>query len=174
VKKFAVAVLAMALLMLIFVMPVEAEPTKGLKVEAMTWQIGGGLVAPPEERWTTGGGVVQTRGIKNWYSNKLVIGEVTYDVHCRTVSDSVLNTKTGVAIMHMDAVWYIPSYGSPNGFAGNSEVKCYDFVDGMPPTMSSWSKHCVFQGFGTFAGQTLILYYEGPPGGIMTGYCLKG
>jgi hypothetical protein len=176
VKKAAFVILALALLMTLVAVPVIAEPIKGQKVEAKTWQTGFPVLLPPlPEWWIAEGGIKQTRGMRQKFTNKLVIGtDPPLDVYALTVSDSTLNTKTDIAVMRMDAVWYIPSIGSPNGFSGNVETKLYDFVDGAPPTFSSQSVHCVLQGFGTFAGQTLMLSYEGPPTGAWTGYCLKG
>lgn len=175
-KRRIILIPTLVLLMLLAVVPVMAEP-KGLKVPANIKMIKLLSLVPGTET-TTAGGIQQIRGELNVFQNVLDIDGNLYDVYSSNIADSSWNTKTGVKIVHYDAVWYIPTDGSDNGFSGNVEAKFYDWaIDPITgrPTFSIESVHCVMQGFGDFAGQTLMLSYEGPSAkDPWTGYCLKG
>jgi hypothetical protein len=169
-KVFLVAVALLALAIL--GTPVIAEPTMGQKVPAQMITIGGGPNIPGEYRMTNGG-ILQVRGEQQVIYNTLYIGSEDYNVYSSNVWDGVFNFKIGMIIHNYNTVWYIPGEGSDSGFSGNVEAKIYglDLVSG---TYSRMTVHSVTQGFGDFEGQTLMLSYDGPPGGAWTGYCLKG
>jgi len=172
-RKFLVmAVAFMAVAML--AVPVMAEPTKGQKVPASIIVVGSEPEVPGES-WVTNGGILQARNGEHIIYNILTIGNQQYDVYSSNVQDMTLNFKTGMGVIHYDAVWYIPEEGSDSGFKGNVEAKISDF-DYLSGTFNRLTVHCVTQGFGDFEGQTVMLSYDGPPGvGVVwTGYCLKG
>jgi hypothetical protein len=166
-----VVLMAVATLTLCVVVPVMAEP-KEQRVPASLWVAGIPTEREPGYSWFTNGGV-HTRGRIEVIPSMLKIGDaLPVKVFSLNVEDSSWNPKTGVMIVHSDAVWYISDEGSPNGFSGNIEMKMIwaTFPVGM---FTSVELHCVMHGFGTFAGQTLKLSAE-PPGGASTGYLMKG
>jgi hypothetical protein len=150
----------------ILVVPVMAEPTRGLKVPASLIpgpQVGG---APPEKQWVTNGGIWQARGEQvDYFPITLTIGsEVYIEGYSYNFVDSVFNFKTKMLNTRGLAVWTFEDIG---GFEGNLEMKL-SAIDGY------YSMHGVLFGFGDFEGQTLMLSYDGPPvGAVWTGYCLK-
>ena len=151
----------------LLVIPVMAEPTKGLKVPASLIagpQVGG---APPEKHWETNGGIGQDRGREvDYYPITLTIGNDVYtDGYSYNYANQMLNLKTMMLNNRGFAIWTFDGIG---GFEGNLEMKL-SAIDGY------YSIHGVLFGFGDFEGQTLMLSYEGPPvGAVWTGYCLKG
>ena len=174
-KKTAVVILALALLVTFAAVPVMAEPTKGQKVPVKEYTTGIPTLVPPTLNWTTKGGIWQFRGEQEFFTDRLVIGNPPYtsiDFHVTIVGDGSWNTKTGLCVVHYDCVWTLAGDGS-NGFSGNVEMRLYDF-DLYAGTWSWWSAHEVAQGFGDFAGQTLMLSMDGPMATIWTGYLLKG
>ena len=172
-RKFLVIAIAFVAVAALAV-PVMAEPTKGQKVSASITVIGGEPEVPGE-LWVTNGGILQERNGEHTVYNILTIGSQDYNVYSSNVQDLTINFKTGAGVIHYDAVWYIPEEGSESGFKGNVEAKISDF-NYISGTFDRLTVHCVTQGFGDFAGQTLMLSYDGPPGiGVVwTGYCLKG
>lgn len=165
-KKVVVITIAL-LAVAMFVAPVMAEPTNGLKVPATLIpadQVGG---APPEKQWMTNGGILQTRGKQNdYYPINLTIGSDNYpNGYSYNFGNGVFNSKTMMLNFRAYAVWTFDAIG---GFEGNIEMKL-SAIDGY------YSIHAVLRGFGDFEGQTLMLSYDGPPvGAVWTGYCLKG
>ena len=149
------------------VIPVMAEPTKGLKVPASLIpgpQVGG---APPEKHWDTNGGISQGRGREvDYFPITLTIGNDVYtNGYSYNFINVMFNSKTMIQISQGLAVWTFEDIG---GFEGNLKMKI-SAIDGY------YSIHGVLFGFGDFEGQTLMLSYEGPPvGAVWTGYCLKG
>lgn len=149
------------------VIPVMAEPTKGLKVPASLIpgpQVGG---APPEKHWETNGGISQARGREvDYYPITLTIGNDVYtDGYSYNYGNQMLNLNTMMLNNRGFAIWTFEGIG---GFEGNLEMKL-SAIDGY------YSIHGVLFGFGDFEGYKLMLSYEGPPvGAVWTGYCLKG
>jgi len=177
VKKTAVVISALALLMMFAAVPVMAEPTRGQKVPLKEYITGLLGVVPPPRAWETKGGIFQMRGEQEFLTVKFVIGDpayATYDFDHTIVGYGSGNTKTRVFVGHYDCVWTLADDDS-SGFSGNLEMKLYDF-DLSAGTWSWWSAHEVAQGFGDFAGQTLMLSMEGPMDitAPWTGYLLKG
>jgi len=181
VKKGAVVVLAMALLMTFAAVPVMAEPTKGNKVEAFSWIVPSDTIyADPgvarfnENLFEKDMYKVVTYHIKGWTeiypTAGLVIGSNYYPVYSVNFIDMNMNFKTGVVVFQIDVVWYIPADGSPNGFAGNFEMKGYGY-DVLTDTYDHFELHGVLQGFGSFAEQILYLTTDLATG-MLTGYCL--
>ena len=176
-RKAAVWILALALLMTFAAVPVMAKPTKGQKVpvkEYITASLG---ELPPAREWVTKGGIYQMRGNKESYTVKFVIGNppyAEYDFNHYLVGYGSWNTKTGVFVGHFDGLWTLVGDDS-SGFSGNMEMRAYDF-DLYAGTWSWWSAHEVAQGFGDFAGQTLMLSIDGTLdlNAPFTGYLLKG
>jgi hypothetical protein len=151
----------------VFVIPVMAEPTKGLKVPASL--IAGPQVdgAPPEKHWETNGGIMQARGREiDYFPITLTIGsDVYYNGYSYNFGDSMFNSKTRIQVSRGLAVWTFK--GITGGFEGYLKMKI-SAIDGY------YSIHGVLFGFGDFEGYKLILSYEGPPvGAVWTGYCLK-
>jgi hypothetical protein len=177
VKKTAVVILALALLITFAALPVMAKPTKGQKVPLKEYITGLLGVVPPAREWVTKGGIYQMRGEQEFLTVKFVIGDpayATYDFDHTIVGYGSWNTKTGVFVGHYDCVWTLVG-GASSGFSGNMEMKLYDF-NPFAGTASWWSAHEVAQGFGDFAGQTLMLSMNGPfdMTAPWTGYLLKG
>jgi hypothetical protein len=177
VKKTAIAVLALALLITFAAVPVMAAPTRGQKVPVEEYIISFPYdQVAPARYWTTNGGVVQMRGMQESYDVMFEIGDpavVKFFKH-HLVGYGSVNTKTGVFVGHFDVVWTLDGDDS-SGFSGNMEMRAYGF-DLAADTWSSWSVHEVAQGFGDFAGQTLKLCFDGPLDMTLpfTGYLLKG
>jgi hypothetical protein len=175
-KKVSLIVLVLGLLMLfVAVAPVMAAPaTKGA---ASTVALSTGIVPPPPEVKVTKSGIVHVRGINYINIRTLTIGLTFYDeVYAVGSYDVTWNPKTGTAICHFTAVWYVGSLTetTPNGFSGYTEIKIFNVED--PQTMEGatyTTSRSVMQGFGSFAQQTLKLGYEGPyPGMDTSGYCI--
>lgn len=124
-------------------------------------------------------GVIQWRDYKITFFSTLTIDGNPYNVMSVNTYDASYNPTTAVRIVNYDAIWYISETGkvvSDNGFAGNIEFKFYNYNPNVSPSTSDWaSAHCVLQGFGSFAGQTLKLTFDGPNPTTQawTGYCLK-
>jgi hypothetical protein len=150
----------------ILVVPVMAEPTRGLKVSASLIpgpQVGG---TPPEKHWETNGGISQGRGREvDYYPIILTIGSDVYtDGYSYNFVNQMFNSKTMMFNTRGLAIWTFEGIG---GFEGNLEMKL-SAIDGW------YSMHGVLFGFGYFEGQTLMVSYDGPPvGAVWTGYCLK-
>ena len=113
---------------------------------------------------TTPSGVVHINGVENIWG-ALTIGTTQYKIFGVDGYNDMLSPNTDILAVHRDAVWYVYT-GTPgvsaNGFSGNIEMKLYDYSNG-PPMHWSWADvHGVLQGFGSFAGQTLNLDYDGP------------
>jgi hypothetical protein len=148
------------------VIPVMAEPTKGLKVPASLIpgpQVGG---APPEKHWETNGGISQGRGREvDYFPITLTIGSDVYtNGYSYNFGNAMFNSKTMIQNSRGLAVWTFEGIG---GFEGNLEMKI-SAIDGY------YSIHGVLFGFGDFEGYKLMLSYDGPPvGAVWTGYCLK-
>ena len=172
-KKIAVITITL-FAVAIFVTPVMAEQTNGLKVPAVL--IPGPNVIdppppPPEREWTTNGDIHQVRFAQQIFDPIfLIIGnDPPYKGTSSNVFDIVINLRTRVANFRGNVEITVDNV--VGGFAGRIEMKLF-YEEGNP--VPYWmSIHTVLQGFGHFEGQTLTLSYDGP-GGIWTGYCLKG
>jgi hypothetical protein len=174
-KKVSLIVLVLGLLMLFAaVAPVMAKPAT--KVDASTELISSSYVLPPPEVKVTKSGVVHVDGINYINQRTLTIGGTDYDVYVEGSFDLDWNPKTGTAICHFTAVWYVGSLAEPtdDGFSGNSIIKVFNVVNPMTMDGADYTtSHSVMQGFGSFAQQTLKLSYEGPyPATDTSGYCI--
>ena len=150
----------------IFVFPVMAEPTKGLKVQASLIPGPSVFSGDPERDWVTKGGIWQARGAQeDYFPITLTIGSDVYtNGYSSNFVSSFFNFKTKSVITRGPAVWTFTGIGE---FRGNLEMKL-SAIDGY------YSIHGVLFGSGDFEGQMLMLSYEGPPiGAVWTGYCLK-
>jgi hypothetical protein len=105
--------------------------------------------------------------------NLLTIGTKGYDTNCVSTFTAVLNPNTHVLTFYFDGRWQVIG-SSTNGFRFYpwsfiaTEYNYYPSVgEGNPDTVQ-----VVAQGFGTFAGETLVLHYDGPNQltGTWTGY----
>jgi hypothetical protein len=165
-RRKILGISAVFLFVALFVVPVLAEPTNGLKVPASLIpgpQVGG---TPPEKQWVTNGGIQQARGREvDYFPITLTIGSDVYtDGYSYNFGNVVFNSKTMILNSRGIAVWTFEGIGS---FEGNLEMKL-SAIDGY------YSIHGVLFGFGDFEGQTLMLSYDGPPvGAVWAGYCLK-
>ena len=171
VLVIAVALLAVAML----AVPVMAAPAT--KVSASTETLSSISYPGPEFKVTvTKSGVVQVRGLGYVNTRTLTIGVDDYPVYAVGSYDMTWNSKTGTAVCHFTAVWYVGSLTgtTDNGFSGNTEIKVFNVVN--PQTLEGadyTTSYSVMQGFGSFAQQTLKLGYEGPyPGMDTSGYCI--
>jgi hypothetical protein len=159
-----IAVTFMAVAML--TTPVIAEPTNGQKVPATATAIPLGSEDP--EYWLTNGDIGQARGGEETYLLILNIGGTPLPSELVTlVFDEMINFKTDMFVRHYTTL----DSGLDNGFAGNIQLKIYNYYSGIDV---HYDIHCVLQGFGVFEGQTLMLSYEGSLPLTWTGYCLKG
>ncbi len=175
-KKVAVVVLAIALLAVTFAaLPVMAEPTKGQKVP-VTFTVNPvtAKVPVPGDSWYTPGGVFHGRGRVETMAGVIKIGDTPYNALLVMTGHSMWNPQEKTMSMSTDDVLYIPSDGSPNGFAGSGHVKLYNFVWGIPPSWTGQMMFHLWHGFGSFEGQTMLLSYDGPRNTVTAGWCLKG
>jgi hypothetical protein len=169
-RKVSLMVLAMGLLMLFAVVaPAMAKPAT--KVSASTHLIGTTWTVGPITE-TTPSGVNHTYGE---YTNErtLTIGGKTYDVYVVGSMSYNMNPKTGVANLRFAAVWYVGSLTGPtsDGFSASLHETLYVYTMPPPPLVTA---HGVWQGFGSFAQNTLKMEYEGlyPGAGDLSGYCI--
>ncbi len=163
VMLFSMLALSMVFAVAGMVSLIKADKTDGQWVIASQHTTGPGSVVPGEVM-TTDSGVIQYRGFSEVHSGILTIGGTPYPIYSSDTWEASFNPNTGVLVRHDDAVWYISSNGSPNGFAGNVEAKAIDY-NPVTHRYSIANEHCLLQGFGSFAGQTLMLSYNGPPPG---------
>lgn len=173
-KKVAVSVLAMALLMLLFAVPVIAEPTKGQKVPTTLVVIPPPIVPENGDSWFTEGGIFHGRGHVEEFSAILIIGSTPVPAVLVEVQDGTWNPQTETLVLNADEVLYVPSKDSPNGFSGKGHIELYDYAWGFPPVFTSHKVFHIWHGFGSYAGQSIMVSYDGPRGVTSTGYCLKG
>ena len=122
----------------------------------------------PGEVTTLKNGIVLDNGIIYDTTGKLTIGSITSNIYSANTIDAVYNPKTEVLNDRFDAVWYVGTGTtvSSDGFKGDIYVQ-YTAVTSFPPTVynlavSQLTVHCMLRGFGSFAGQTLMLSYEQP------------
>jgi hypothetical protein len=174
IKKTAVISTAFLLVLILAIAaPVMAEPTKGQKVDAQLIITSMPSVSDGSYFFTPSGGF-HGKGLREVYSSILVIDNNPYAAVFIIVEHGSWNPVAGNYRFSSNDVLYISSEGSSDGFAGKSEVTLYgfDLATGMCDSMKI---HSVYQGFGSFAEQTLTLSYEGAfMAGNPTGYCLKG
>lgn len=162
--------------------PVKADKTDGQWV-SVTQTFDRVLVPPHKGDGNLSrleSGVVQMRGWGYEYSAHLAVGSIVYKLYANTTYDGVYNPTTDVVNLRYDVVWYVYNGSnpqvSPNGFAGNFELKMTGITAWPAPINYPGvgeEIHCVLQGFGAFKGQTLMLSYEGPyHGGDLEGFLL--
>lgn len=172
-KKIEVVVLAMVMLLLCVVVPVMAEP-EGQKVPVtFTVKPLTAQVTAHGDSWYTPGGVFHVRGQVQTVSVVIKIGDTSYNAFFVMTMNGMWNPQEKTMSMSTNDILYIPSDGSPNGFAGNGHLKFYNWVWG---TMPSWTDSMIFHlwhGFGSFEGQTMLLSYDGPKSIVTIGWCLK-
>jgi hypothetical protein len=142
---------------------VMADKTDGQWVLASQHTTGSPSVIPGEIM-VTDAGVLQYRNFLQIHSGILTIGGTSYPIYSSDVWDASYNPNTRVLVRHDTAVWYISSNGSPDGFAGNIQARAFDF-NPVTRRYVRVEEHCLLLGFGSFAGQTLMLSYDGPPPG---------
>lgn len=170
-----ILVATFTLITLFSALPVMADPTKGQKVPAKY------IVIPPYEiqdgegRLTNGGIFLSKGRVETYRNNLLFIGNNPPLTVCAVLVGTInsYNTKTETLSMHWECIWYISTEGSPDGFAGNIKLKFFEY-DAITHDWISQKMHAVLQGFGAYAGQTLMLSYDGPKSRVSIGYCLKG
>jgi hypothetical protein len=155
----------------IFATPVLAAPAT--KVPASTTLLSS-IYGPPLQVQVTPSGVTHVDGIQYINTRTLTIGATEYDVYAVGSFDIDWNPTTGTAIFHLTAVWYVGSLTEPtsDGFSGNHIIKVFNW---NPATMEGedTTSHSVYQGFGSFAQNTLKFEYEGPyPANNPSGYCI--
>lgn len=160
---FSLLALSMVFAIAGMVTIVKADKTDGRWVP-VSQHTTGTIRVIPGEVMLTDAGVIQYRGFLQDHSGILSIGGTSYPIYSSDTWDGTFNPNTRVLVRHDDAIWYISANGSPDGFAGNIEAKAIDF-NPVTRRYSRVEEHCLLQGFGTFAGQTLMLSYEGPPPG---------
>ena len=173
-NKKMILVPLIVLLMLLSVAPVMAESAMGQKVTASFMFTERPKVRDSGERMITNGGIWVYEGHVEAAKSLLFIGsDSPLSAFAIQVASGSVNTKTDVMIFNAEAVIYISVEGSSNGFSGNVETKFLN-LNILTMRADSMQVHGVLQGFGAYSEQTLMLSYEGPPGGPWTGYCLKG
>jgi hypothetical protein len=153
---------------------VKAERTDGQWVPASEHTANAGGPVIPGQVTTLSSGVIQYRNFSQVHFGVLTIGDISYPIYGIGIWHASFNPNTGVLVRHDDTVWYISSNGSPDGFAGKIQAKAFDF-NPVTRRYSRVEEQCLLQGFGSFAGQTLMLSYEGPtpgPSDSWTGFDL--
>jgi len=173
VKKTAVTILVLALLLLFAAAPAMAEPTNGQKIPAiMTFPVPPKItMLDPGEVWKTPGNVSHRRDTIVNYTFVFTIGDdPPLTGYAITVRDgNGIIPKTGMFSYHEYYEFWFPTVGG--GFEGRGLSHYFDFV-----SMSSYDLeiHVVLHGTGSFEGQTLNMWRTGGvvgPG--WTGYLLK-
>ncbi len=162
-KKIVVAVFV-ALLTLLMLFSLTSLVKANNKVPATVDYSNVQRYLVPGETMTTPSGIVQVRGMELDFTSGYVLhfGGNDYPMYSYNIMDEVYNPKTQVVMWRSDAIWYMSpgSLGSANGFAGNIETKLYG-VTSLPITgYTGLEAHCALQGFGTFAGMTLVLSFQ--------------
>ncbi len=173
-KAVLSSILALSMLLAMFaIIPLAlADKTDGQWVPASL--LAGSGPTTPGQLTTNEAGVIQYRDFLTVrLGGVLTIGGASYRIYSTGIWQASFNPNTKVLVRHDDAILYISANGSPNGFAGNIEAKAIDF-NPVTRTFSRAVEHCVLQGFGSFAGQTLMMSYDGPggPGHSWTGFDL--
>jgi len=108
-------------------------------------------------------------------ANLLTIGTKGYDTLSISTMTGVFDSKTKIFNLYCDGGWYV--VGSPtDGFRyypWSFIITEYNY-DPTTNTKSSATVQCVAFGFGSFAGDTLVLHYAGPNQvtGTWTGYVI--
>jgi hypothetical protein len=188
IKAVKVIVLLVALFMLFSVFSfVKAEnrvSATSTTIEILPSGVGDYRVTPSGE--------IQLRGYTNQIFGVIAVnGAPIYDVYSSNTLDANWIPRTKTYLVHYDATWYVDAYSAAweinptwytsqptSGFAGNIEVKYLNaelsITETGIVTLASFSlkeAHCVLQGFGGLAGQTLKLDFKGTAltGGAWTG-----
>jgi hypothetical protein len=100
-------------------------------------------------------GVMQFRDFGFEIPNLLMIGTNSYNTLSISTFGGQWNPHTGTVKWHFDVVWSV--VGSPsNGFAGQAEITGLNY-NPITDAVTWATVHCVAQGFGIFAGETLKL-----------------
>ena len=189
--KTAVTVLAVALLTMLFVVPVMATPKDSSSArheypatdnyEEISYDdltalcVAAGLSKNPYPAPLTSTGdfnpvtgVYHIYGASEYYVLTMTIGNEAYpSVACNTF-DVTGNAYTGNGHIDYKTTHYFGDLGKLNhGFAGIATVDFYS--DGMPNEYftGSWG----MQGFGRFTGQTLLLEQDSRTSDVGSGYC---
>ena len=190
-KKFAVLVLAMALLMICTAVPVMATP----KVSSPAWHtypvtdtyyevtydeltdmcLAAGLSENPYPAPTTPTEdfvfpIYRQYGVSQYFVFIITIGEEAYPGISCALFDVTLNVLTGNG--HLD-YYYVPHYFGDLGKM-NHGFDCVSSVDlyGSGTPTSYFIANFEFQGFGRFTGQTMIETQDSRIStNVATGYC---
>ena len=169
-KKFIVLSLGL-LILFAFVAPVIAGPTNGQKVPVtLKFTV---IKGAPGERWDTNGNTSQRRDWRINYTVYLSIdGAAPIVGKSVDVRDAMVfrGEKVGMEVYRQDTVMSFPTEGGT--FEGNEMLLLTDVNIG-PPLTFYLKAHAVFHGTGAFEGQTINADYDGPQGGVWTGYLLK-
>jgi len=188
VKKAAIVILAMTLLMVLFAVPVMATP----KDSSPAWHtypvtdtyyevtyaqltqmcLDAGLSANPYPAPTTPTEddtqfpIIHVYGISEYYEFTFTIGDEDYPGISCVIYDLTLNVFTGEGqLVYTKAPHYLGEIGKMNhGFDG---LVTADFSN------AGFTATFVLQGFGRFTGQTIIETQDSRVSmNVATGYCL--
>ena len=191
-KKVAVAVLATALLMMLFVVPVMATPKDsspawhtypvtdtyyGVTYDELTDMcLAAGLSENPYPVPTTPTEdfvfpIYRQYGVSQYFVFTITIGDEAYPGISCALIDVTVNVLTGDG--HLD-YYYVPHYFGDLGKM-NHGFDCASSVDfyGSGTPGYYFTVNFVFQGFGRFTGQTMIETQDSRVSlDVATGYCL--
>ena len=176
-KKMAVKVLVpiLALLMLLSMAScVKACPWVPAKVPAKLVETAEELsfsIIAPGTTVTTHSGVVLTFGFGIDFITGFTLyidSGSSYSLNSYNAGMTLIyNPKTEVETwISPHAVWYMapPSVGSPNGFAGPVVSTFLGVPAAGDVSAATYAEgYCMLQGFGIFAGETLVLSYAFTP-----------
>lgn len=167
-KKAAVVVFALALLMLFAVAPAIASPATKVPVHGVG--ISGGASHPFEKMWLTNGTITQLRGGGSQGGQlELYIypssEEPDYVLIVTDEYDAMVNWKTGEGVWRYKLTWeyYDANEQVAGTFKGEYIIMstgAYIMPPGIPVTWTHFEGHAVLQGDDIFSGQTLMLDFE--------------
>ena len=159
--------IALAILVTSFALPVMAQPNEGQKV-AVTLKftpVGG----PPGDRWTTNGGVTQVRDAELTYIVELTIDGAPAIIGEAVAARDAMGKRPEMVLYHEHQLMWFPTEGG--GFEGYDLLKITDMKSATEFTLQA---HGVYQGTDAFEGQTLNLWRDkGPANPVWEGYILK-
>ncbi len=170
-KKKIIVLGIMLFLLLAMLAPVLAAPTGEQKVPITLKFLPGATTGG--ERWETPSGIIQRRNATKVYNLQLSIdGGPVITGKCITATDDYMySARAQMQVNREEYVMLFPSLSASGTFEGNALLLLTDYI--ASPISFNVKAHGVFHGTGDFAGQTMVVGYEGPRGGTWEGYLLK-
>ncbi len=170
-KKVIGAILALAMLTMIFAVPVLAAPPGENKVSVkIVWAPVAGSSKTIEINYSDG---LSHRIITNKWTLNLTIGNAVTKIagtaNCTRHVLYAFEKEPEMGVYQDDYVLWFPSING--GFEGRAQFRIYNYVNS---TVYDIQVHAVFRGTGDCKGQTLNVGVDRGPGNLQwEGYLLK-